>query len=562
MNLFDDPPQPEIIYTLRPYQEYAVDCVKTWIKYKPDVNGYVKAPGGAGKSVLIAKTAEYCFDMGKHVIALARSEKLLTQNRAKFAAAYQPHIGIYCAGIGEKTLNKPITIASIQSIHALGAQFKQDNLIVLIDEVQNLHPDDDGDTQYWNFLRDLGNPQVIGFTATDWRTASGSLSFGEKITDIPLSELIKGGFLIPPAIPKCPAGFDFESVKIIRGEYNSTQLEEIYLDPALLALSIDALLKYTRDRHSVVIFAQSRKHGRVLREAMIDNEMEAVYVDGETDKDELTTILEAFERREFKYLINVALLVEGWDCPAIDCIVLFIKTASRGKFEQILYRGTRPAPHLNKTDFLVIDTGGNFMEHGPLGMPHKAKTGKEAKKSMGRICPACEDFCKITDPSCPMCGFEFPPPEAAKVSHGSRVDTESNTVYEHMPLVEYIVKNVSYRDHLNKKKGTISLRIDYSCDGAKYGSISEWISPHSTSDWARNNAHKFFKQRGKDIYGEIEKYSMEDLLFFCQELKKPTKIRVDHNEQFPRIKEYIWDKLEPAEEVKSLDELLDDQIPF
>jgi DNA repair protein RadD len=355
-------------------------------------------------------------------------------------------------------------------------------------------------------------------------------------------------------------------VYVIRGEYNNQQLEDVYIEPELLGRSLEALRKYAHDRHSVVIFAQSRNHGKILQQAMLDNDMDAVFVDGETPKHELAQILNSFERREFKHLINVALLVEGWDCPSVDCVAIFAATMSKGKFEQIIYRGTRLAPHLDKRDFMVIDLGGNFERHGALGSPLRDKGGKEGKKPVGRICPSCETFCELKATQCPDCGYEFPPAELRTISHNSYVDSESATVYEKQPLTTYDVRGVLYKEH-KSKKGNVTLRVDYYCD-TKYGKISEYLSPYSSSEWARNNAWKFFKDRGKDIFGGIENYKMDDLLFYAETLKKPMQIIVDHNEQFPRVKDYIFDgtdresNTESPSALDARDLLDDDTIPF
>lgn len=550
-------------FTLRPYQEYAIDAVKNWIKYKPTSNGYVKAPGGSGKSVLIAKTAEFCFDAGKRVIILARNEKLLTQNRAKFGNAYLPHIGIYCAGIGEKILSRPITIASIQSIYSMGRDISCHTL--LIDEVQNLHPDDKSDTQYWKFIKDLGSPQIIGYTATDWRTGSGKLSFGDKICDIPIQALIDGGWLIPPT-NKAPGNVNalLNEVQILRGEYNGQQLEDIYLDPELLAKSIEALQKYAADKHSVVIFTQSRKHGRILQQAMDDNGLsDSVYVDGETDKDDLHNTLDSFERREFKYLINVALLIEGWDCPSIDCIAIFTSTVSRGKFEQIVYRGTRPALHLEKKSFTVIDLGGNFQRHGPLGSPFVEKSKREAKREIGRVCPVCEEWYPGANISeCKGCGYQFPPVEAHKIDHNHNAYTTSSTVYTG-EIETYNVTGVSYREH-KSKKGAKSIRIDYHTPMAKYGTTSDYLSAWHESDWVRNKVSMMFKERGHPLGSDPNSYTAEDLLWHCMQMKQPKQIVVDHSEQFPRIKKYIYDDVEGKEEPQTISDILgdDEWIPY
>lgn len=546
------------MYELRPYQDYALSAIKNWLKYKPGVNGYVKAPGGAGKSVLIAKTAEFCFDAGKRVIILARNEKLLTQNRDKFSAPYQEHIGIYCAGIGEKILTKPITIASIQSINA--QQTTAD--ILLIDEIQNLHLDDESDTQYWKFIKAIGEPQIIGFTATDWRTGSGKLTFGEKICDIPIQALIDGGWLIPPT-NKVIGNINLNDVQIVRGEYSGQRLEDIYLEPELLAKSIEALQKYAADKHSVVIFTQSRNHGKILQQAMDDNGMvDSVYVDGETDKEDLHKTLDAFELREFKYLINVALLIEGWDCPSIDCIAIFTSTTSRGKFEQIIYRGTRPALQWNKTSFTVMDLGGNFQRHGALGSPYREKSKREAIREIGRICPICEEWYAGANISeCKGCGYQFPPAESSLVSHNHEADTNSKTIYTG-EIETYDVTGVSYKKHKSKKTGSISLRVDYHCPRAnKYGSISAYYQPHHEKDFIRGKAYKFFKDHGWDAFGDIGKYPMEDLLFHAVTLKQPKQIVVDYAKPFPEIIKYIYEKKETP--LLSMEEILpNEEIPF
>lgn len=521
------------IFPLRDYQDYAVSCIMNHIKYKPDANGYIKASGGAGKSLMIAAVAEYCYSMGKKVVILTRNEKLLTQNRDKFSVLFRPHVGIYCSGLSQRDLGKQITIASIQSIYKLGETIAPRPDIVLIDEVQNLHPDDESDTQYWQFLRDVGLPQVIGFTATDWRTTSGKLSFGDMIANIPIKPLIDAGHIMSP-INKLVAAPDVSLVQIIRGEYNEGQLEEIYLEPELLAKSISILQDYTADKHSVVIYTQSRKHGKVLLEAIKDNnlcgnghEHGAVYVDGETPKNDLHVILNDFSLLKIKYLINVALLVEGWDCPQIDCVAVFLKTMSKGKFEQILYRGTRPCPELGKCNFLVLDMGGNFSSHGSLGSPYVGSQKKgEAAAQKGKICPECETWTELRGAQeCPDCGYLFPEQEAHKVSHNHKPDANSSVVYTGNIETHQII-SVSYHKH-KSKKGNDTIRVDYFCSYGKYGSISQWLVL-----W---RLEKFFKERDYPLGSPIEMYSWDDLVWHCEQTKKPIEITVDHSQKFPEI---------------------------
>lgn len=47
------------------------------------------------------------------------------------------------------------------------------------------------------------------------------------------------------------------------------------------------------------------------------------------------------------------LLTEGWDCPAVDCVLVLRPTRNRALYQQMIGRGTRTAP--GKRDLLLLD---------------------------------------------------------------------------------------------------------------------------------------------------------------------------------------------------------------
>ena len=71
--------------TLRPYQQEAHDAIIAWIK-KNTLPCCIEAATGAGKSHIIAAVADTINAMsgGKHVLCLAPSAELVTQNAEKF----------------------------------------------------------------------------------------------------------------------------------------------------------------------------------------------------------------------------------------------------------------------------------------------------------------------------------------------------------------------------------------------------------------------------------------------------------------------------------------------
>jgi hypothetical protein len=169
------------------------------------------------------------------------------------------------------------------------------------------------------------------------------------------------------------------------------------------------------------------------------------------------------------------------------------------------------------------------------------------------------------------CGYQFEDVEIRKVSHDANEDVTSDAIWDGNPIKVYKVDDVIYREHRQNKTGKKSIRVDYVCPDAPYRMVSEWISPWSKSDWARNKAWEFFRDRGRKIHidarDDISFYDAKTLLIYTDELKKPTSITVDYSGKYPRVKSYEWQEEENQEECGSgdtagTDPLDGDLIPF
>ena len=565
LDLFTPEP-PVITYALRDYQAAVVDAAYNFCAYR-NGHGYIKAPGGSGKSVMIAKLAERLYDDGHKIVIMARNEKLLRQNKAKFAAKYQDDIGIYCAGIGEKDLSKRITIASAQSI----AGQRMDGIgFVLIDECHELPEEQRG--QYWQFMQANGIPRIVGFTATPFRTATGAIKWGEEIIAIPIKPLIEAGHLVPP-YNKIGVELDLSHIEINAGEYNQEQIAAVYDDSALFELTMQKLLHYSANRHHVLVFGQSLRHCDALAMALETEGKSVTTVSKDTDKDELTHhIIPAFERGEYQYLINCQLLTTGIDIPCIDMIALLMSTASKIKFEQATYRGTRPYP--NKHNFLLLDMGNNLMTHGALGSPLREKSKrpksepKEKTAADDKICPVCCSFVEAGDKQCQECGHVWPD-APRKANHSDKHDAKSAAYYGESG--ESMTERIKVYDVMYEKKrsksGNDMITVKYMSLAAKYGSVNEYLLPHHASEFVRSRVLKFFKRNGRDGYElaagancDLSVYSLDDLIHLATaNCRTPSEILVDFGKEFPEI---IRIDFEPSVEAYNFAEMLDDEIPF
>lgn len=543
-------------YSLRDYQFSVVDSAFNFVRYS-EGNGYCISAGGSGKSVMIAALAERLHNAGFRPVILARNEKLLTQNRAKLS---NPALAsVYCAGIGEKDLTGEIIFASAQSICNQILPPSDRPTIYLVDECHEIHPDDEGDTQYWKFFRANGDGRIIGFTATPFRTGSGLIEWGVEIINIPIAPLIKQGYILPP-VNKVGVEIDLSQVSISMGEYSQPQLAAVYDDPELLKNSIFQILKYGTTRNRGLIFCQSLNHCDAVAMALKDEGQAVKVVSGDTCKDELNDyILPAHEAGEFKYLVNCQLLTTGVDMPWVDMIALLMATKSKGKFEQAVYRGTRL--YEGKSNFLLLDMGNNLSEHGALGSPYRERGKREAVIKKGRVCPSCETWIeKVGAQECSDCGYVFEKTDPRKVDHAYRPDTESGTYYiaPDNPIQVFDVDYVGYKIK-KSSKGNMMIVTEYHCGYGKYGSIADFFIPHHESSFVQARFRSYFKTCGHQIPSDMNllELSLEQWIHEAESnLKKPERITVDFSDKHPKVINLEF----PPEQ---LDEVLDfDDIPF
>ena len=110
------------------------------------------------------------------------------------------------------------------------------------------------------------------------------------------------------------------------------------------------MAQYCRDRRTVVflpLVKTSQKFCAILNA----KGFRAAEVNGNsTDR---ADVLRDFDAGRYDVLCNSMLLTEGWDCPAVDCVVVLRPTKVRSLYSQMVGRGTRLSP--GKNDLLLLD---------------------------------------------------------------------------------------------------------------------------------------------------------------------------------------------------------------
>ena len=361
------------MYKLRPYQQEAVNATLKHFR-EERTPAVIVLPTGAGKSLVIAELARIA--RGR-VLVLAHVRELVEQNHAKYVGLGL-EAGIYSAGLNRKESHQKTIFGSIQSIARASDDFFENFSLVVIDECHRVSMDSsqEGATQYFQVISKLQqmNPEicVLGLTATPYRLGYGWIYelnahkkmrqtsseryFKKCIFDLPTRYMIKHGYLTPPIKIDSPvACYDFSSLKIQGTQYVVAQIEAILKDQKRITpLIIKNIVDMSADRHGVMIFTSSVSHAKEILQSLPKG-ISAMVV-GDTEDKERDAIIDAFKRRDLKFLVNVSVLTTGFDAPHVDVIAILRPTESASLYQQIVGRGLRLSP--GKTDCLILDYTG------------------------------------------------------------------------------------------------------------------------------------------------------------------------------------------------------------
>ncbi len=383
---------------LRPYQKEAVaKAVEHFRNY--DSPAILSLPTGSGKSHVISGIAN---EINDHILILQPTKEILQQNVNKMKLYGFNDIKIYSASFNSKEIGQ-FTYATIGSIYRHPEPFKHFKY-VLIDEAHNVSPKN-FNGMYNRFFRAIGDPKIIGLTATPYRIVNkftirqsdgqmfytGHLQmlnrihpffFRKIIYKVENHELISQGYLAKPTYAFPDEDFDMSQIKIntTGNDFDSESLDKYTTTPKRLERIVGAVYKYYNERKYFLIFASSVKQANELSELLTQAGYENRTVFGHTPPNERDEVIEDFRSGKIRIVINVGVLVLGFDFPELDCILLGRPTISLALFYQQVGRGFRPHP--NKKDFLVVDCV-NVMKK--LGMPDTISITKEDDGFRDRI---------------------------------------------------------------------------------------------------------------------------------------------------------------------------------
>ena len=334
---------------LRPYQREAVGAVLgEWEGGRAKT--LLVLPTGTGKTVVFSKVAEEQVRRGKRVLILAHRGELLDQAADKLYKV----TGLRCAveKAEESCLGSwyRVTVGSVQTLmrEKRLAGFSDDYFnTIIVDEAHHCVSD-----SYQTILNHFHTAKVLGVTATPDRGDMRNLGqvFESLAYEYTLPRAIKDGYLCPIKAVTIPLTLDLSGVTVQAGDFKAADVGSA-LDPYLDQIA-DEMKKYCAGRKTVVflpLVATSQK----FRDILTAKGFCAAEVNGQSD--DRAEVLADFEAGKYDVLCNSMLLTEGWDCPAVDCVIVLRPTKVRSLYCQMVGRGTRLCEgkdHLLLLDFL------------------------------------------------------------------------------------------------------------------------------------------------------------------------------------------------------------------
>lgn len=366
---------------LRDYQERSVRDVRAKFAagfHRP----CLVMPTGSGKTPTAAEIARLALTRGNSVLFGAGRIELLDQVVRKLADAGIKDVRVIQGERGETNgVESPITVASVPTLASPrwrgclpSAQ------LAIVDEAHHIK------ARTW--LEVFGGyPNLLALTATPERSDGSPLGdvLDSLVVGVTVAELQKRGFLVPCRIFAPPA----------------------IMSPRELAMEpVDAYTRHCAGTRCVV-FAVTVKHAEKLAAEFRARGIGAEHVSG--DMANRPDVIARHAAGEFPVLVNVALVVEGYDDPALTSAIFAKRFTHAGGYLQAIGRLLRP--HGDKSHAIVVDLCGSALVHGTPDVEREYSLSGKAISKADRLairqCAACGGV-STGRSECPYCSAAFP----------------------------------------------------------------------------------------------------------------------------------------------------------
>jgi superfamily II DNA or RNA helicase len=374
---------PELLseYSLEPteLQVEALDALEFYRRAKGWRKAVIVMPTGTGKTILSVLDARR---FGGKVLFLVHRLDILSQSVAVYQKVWPTvKVGYLTGEIRENENACEVLFASKDTLRQASelARFKRNAFdYIIIDEVHH------GQSPTYRDIIEYFRPKfMLGMTATPDRLDRKDifeLFDYNKAYEVPVSDVIERGFLVPYTYYGLTDNIDYSKIRYENNKYRVEDLERYLIIPKRNAA---ILREYLEKGHGdkAIGFCVSIKHAERMAEFFIENGIAAAAIHSEApDRDAL---IDSFRNNKITVVFTVDLFNEGVDFPNVQVLLFLRPTESKTVFVQQLGRGLRLAP--GKERVRVLDFIGNYKRANLIrGYLAKSKKVAEFEDGGGR----------------------------------------------------------------------------------------------------------------------------------------------------------------------------------
>lgn len=436
------------MFKLRGYQQSVVDKIRgAWQRVRSVL---AVVPTGGGKTVIFSSILRDHEGAG---LAVVHRKEIVTQISLSLARL----------GIRHRIIAPPKTVTRIRRKHLriLGENFLDPQAAIGVASVQTLTSAkaeknlalnrwldqitlciyDEGHhyvkNGIWAKAVDrMARARLLFVTATPERAdgiglgtdQQGGGGFIEEMVEGPTAEwLIENGFLCGFSYKAPKTDLDVEGLAVGKnGDFNATALRARVVESHIVGDVVRHYLTFAPGKRTIV-FATDVKTAEDMAEAFKAAGFTAEALSGDTDAGIRDAALDRFESGATQVLVNVDLFDEGFDVPAVECVLMARPTQSLAKFLQMVGRALRIME--GKAQAIIIDPVRNWERHGGPNWPREwSLKSRDKREGAGksdtvpqRICMSCTSPYEAFFKACPYCGAV---PEPVGRSLPEQVDGE------------------------------------------------------------------------------------------------------------------------------------------